>query len=217
MVELRPETDGHVVNAAQGGAPAAALEAQGTYALQYVPAPQLVIIAVDADDLCPPPPDDFKQFGDSLTEVLNMIVAASPESRILMLSKLGRPSRAELEEFLAAHPEVPELDPMMSGSGPCAVLDTDFEPVQAKIDHLNEVYDAQDAEKQRRCDAVPQCQTDDGAHAAYVDEVENLSSDLNHLNVRGQAQVAELTWPVVAEVLQVDASIDQSVSSTDPD
>jgi hypothetical protein len=53
MVELRPETEGHVENFAQGGAPAASLRAQATTALQNVPTPELAIIqTIDGDIRC---------------------------------------------------------------------------------------------------------------------------------------------------------------------
>jgi hypothetical protein len=215
LIEVRRETEGHIANTAVGGGRAAQLASQAEQALNVVPTPELVIIqTIDNDIRCPlAGADHFTQFGDSLTEALNVIVAASPRSRILMVGQRGRPSHASLEELLAVHPEVA---PELSGTGPCVFLDTDGEVIDENIDGLLEIIEAYEAEQQRRCDAVPQCRTDEGAHAAYVEEVENLSSDLNHLNVRGQAQVAELIWPVVADMLQLDARLDQSVSSTDP-
>jgi hypothetical protein len=53
------------------------------------------------------------------------------------------------------------------------------------------------------CATVPNCRTDDGARAAYVDHLENLSSDWNHLNVQGQAEAAEIAWLAVAGLLQL--------------
>jgi hypothetical protein len=53
------------------------------------------------------------------------------------------------------------------------------------------------------CATVPNCSTDDGARAAYVDRLENFSSDWIHLNVQGQADAAEIAWPAVAGLLQL--------------
>jgi lysophospholipase L1-like esterase len=36
---------------------------------------------------------------------------------------------------------------------------------------------------------------------AYVDTLENFAADYAHFNVRGQAAMAELIWPVVEELL----------------
>src|SRR5262245_17620369 len=53
MVELRPETEGHVANLAQGGAPAASLQRQAMRALEDVPTPELAIIqTIDGDIRC---------------------------------------------------------------------------------------------------------------------------------------------------------------------
>ena len=131
-----------------------------------------------------------------------------------MVSQRGRPSRAGLEEFLAVHPE---LVPEFSGTGPCVPLNTDGEVIEENIDAFLEIIAAYEAEQQRRCDAVPQCATDEGALAAFVDEEEDLSSDLNHLSVVGQAKAAELIWPVVVDLLGLeDATASSSaVSSTE--
>jgi hypothetical protein len=65
------------------------------------------------------------------------------------------------------------------------------------------------------CTTVPNCRTDDGARAAYVDRLENFSSDWNHLNVQGQAEAAEIAWPAVAGLPQLcDPCSDDAVLST---
>jgi hypothetical protein len=40
------------------------------------------------------------------------------------------------------------------------------------------------------------------ARAKYVDELENFTSDWNHLNVRGSARAAEIVWPAVIALLE---------------
>jgi hypothetical protein len=39
--------------------------------------------------------------------------------------------------------------------------------------------------------------------AAYTDTFANFTSDWNHINVRGQAQEANLIWPAVAGLLHL--------------
>ena len=87
--------------------------------------------------------------------------------------------------------------------------------VEENFETLTGIIEAYEAEQQRQCDLVPQCQTDEGARAAYVDVLENFSSDWNHLNVDGQAAAAELVWPVVVDMLGLEDDSASAVSSTE--
>jgi hypothetical protein len=221
LVAERPENEGHVANTAEGGAPASRLAAQAESAMSTVPTPQLVIIqTIDGDLQCPLDEAALAAFGETLADVLDQIVDESPESQILMVGQRGvhepRNDFPFLEELLAAHPEV-KADLTGDGSYPCGgFYGPDGEPLQANVDYLHDTIDAYEAEQKRRCDAVPQCHTDDGAQGAYVEELDNLSSDLNHLNDRGQAAIAELIWPVVADLLELDdATASSVVASTE--
>jgi hypothetical protein len=53
------------------------------------------------------------------------------------------------------------------------------------------------------CATVPNCRTDEGARAAYVDRLETSPVTGNHLNVQGQAEAAEIAWLAVAGLLQL--------------
>ena len=68
---------------------------------------------------------------------------------------------------------------------------------------LTSIIEDYETEQARVCATVPNCRTDDGARAAYVDRLENFSSDRNHLNVRGQAEIAEITWPAATALLEL--------------
>jgi hypothetical protein len=221
LIAAHPETEGHVANTAQGGATADTLAYQASMAMGIVPTPELVIIqTIDNDMVCPLDEGVLTDFGDNVTRALDAIVEASPESQILMVGQRGPAVPANdfpfLEELIAAHPEV-KASLTGDGSFPCGgFYAPSGESLQENVDYLHDTIDAYHAEQQRRCDAVPQCRTDEGANNAYVEELENLSSDFNHLNVRGQAAEAELIWPVVAEMLGLDeATASSAVSSTE--
>ena len=94
-------------------------------------------------------------------------------------------------------------------------LDSAGEVIEENIDGLVEIIESYEAEQQRRCDAVPQCRTDGGVRAAYAETLDDLSSDFFHLNVRGQAQAAEIIWPVVADLLGLEDGTTSAVSSTE--
>ena len=193
---------------------AAQLASQTEQALSIVPTPELVIIqTIDSDIRCDgSDPDHVPEFDDTVADVLDQIVTASPESNILMVEQLGRPSPAYIEELVAAAAEVQQF---LTGPAPCGFYDADGELVEENFDTLTTIIEAYEAEQQRQCDLVPQCHTDEGARAAYVDELENFSSDWNHLNVDGQAAAAELVWPVVVEMLGLEDDTASAVSSTE--
>jgi hypothetical protein len=202
LIAVRPETEGHVANTAQAGAPAALLAGQAEAALAQVPAPALVIIqTIDGDITCDGiVADNVAEFGASVAEALDVIQATSPSSRILMVGQLGRPDPAFLEELVSADPTV---KPSLTGTGPCDFFDPAGDLVEENLETLTRVIDSYEAEQERLCAAAPHCRTDGGARAAYVDELENFTSDWNHLNVRGSARAAEIVWPAVLALLEL--------------
>ena len=93
------------------------------------------------------------------------------------------------------------MKPYLTGSGICDFYDAQGRPNAAAFRTLTKIIDGYEAEQARVCSTVPNCRTDGGVRAAYVDVLENFSSDWAHLNVRGQAQEAKIIWPVVASAL----------------
>src|SRR5262245_21810499 len=202
LVSARPETEDHVANTAQASAPASALAHQAREALSVVPAPELVIIqTIDGDIECDGTDEDHvAEFGASVAKTLEMIQTRSPESRILMVGQLGRPSPTFIEELVAADPTVKAG---LTGTDPSAFLNPAGELVEENFATLTGIIESYEAEQERQCAAVPHCQTDAGVRAEYVDELENFTSDWNHLNVRGQARAAEIAWPAVAALMEL--------------
>lgn len=174
LVAVRPETEGHVANTAQGGAPASSLAGQAQFALETVPTPALVVVqTIDGDIRCDGTDrTHVTEFGVALADALQVVTTASPDSRILVVGQLGRP------------PSSVRCDPDPS-------------------DTLISIIEKYETEQARVCATVPNCRTDDGARAAYVERPRDFSSDRNHLNVRGQAEVAEIAWPAVAGLLEL--------------
>ena len=205
MVASLPETEGHVANAAVGGAPVIDLGAQAQGALFTVPTPALVIIqTIDNDIRCDgTDPQNVPVFGASLEDTLTSLTHASPASKILVVGQLGRPSPAYITRLVAAHPEV-KADLTGTGTGVCDFYDQDGKLNPRSFARLTAIIDAYEAEQARVCAHFTQCHTDGGVRATYQDRLRNFTSDFNHLNVRGQAAEAALIWPVVARILGVD-------------
>jgi lysophospholipase L1-like esterase len=202
MVELRPETEGHVENFAQGGAPAASLRAQATTALQNVPTPQLAIIqTIDGDIRCDGTDDvHVAEFGAALDDVLTKIAEASPETQILIITQPGRPA-LELESMADLINSEPAARALYTGPAPCGMLDDSGAQQPENIATLTAIIESYEAEQQRVCDKYPTCSTDEGALATFRREPSMVSSDFNHLNLEGQRRLAEAVWPTVQTLL----------------
>jgi hypothetical protein len=134
----------------------------------------------------------------AVAAALDAISTASPNTRILVVGQLGRPSVGFVEELVAHDPSV---KPYLTGSGVCDFYDAAGKIVPEHFEALIAIIGTYEAEQARVCALVPHCSTDAGARAAYVDKLGNFSSDWNHLNVHGQAAEAELIWPAVSRLL----------------
>ena len=190
LIEVHPETEGHVANTAVGGGMASQLVDQAARALDDVPTPELVIIQTIDNDLnsCPVDEVALGQFGDSVTRALDVIVAASPQSRILIVGQQGREDPTYIEDLVAAFPEF-KRELTGDGTIPCGgFFGPSGEVIEENFDELHNRIDAYEAEQQRRCDAVPQCRTDGGVRAAYVPTLEDLAPGGHQGTVRGAAK-----------------------------
>ncbi len=201
LVEVRPETEGHVANRAVNGAKAATLASQAVDALSAVPAPELVLIqTIDNDIRCDGTDQaHLEDFGASVADALNVIVDASPDSRILLVSIVGRPAT-----YAAAVATKPAVAASMGGTGMCDFFDPAGNLNQEHLVTLTGIVESYEAEQERVCALVPQCSGDDGALASLVDDISDLvPGDWNHLTAHGHARVAETMWPTVAQLLGV--------------
>ena len=202
LAAVRPATDGHVANTAQGGAPASSLAAQAQFALETVPTPALVVVqTIDNDIRCDGTDDaHVPEFGVALKDALQVVTTASPDSRILVVGQLGRPIPSFVKQLVA---EDPSVKAELTGTGMCDFYGPDGVLNKKAFATLTSIIEDYETEQARVCATVPNCGTDDGARAAYVDRLENFSSDWNHLNERGQAEVAEITWHAAAALLEL--------------
>ncbi|HKF88403.1 MAG TPA: hypothetical protein VKB85_10065 [Propionibacteriaceae bacterium] len=202
LVAVRPETDGHVANTAEGGAPASTLFAQAQRALETVPTPALVVVqTLDGDIRCDGTDDaHVPEVGVALAAALELVTTASPDSRILMVGQLGRPSPSFVKKLVA---EDPTVKAELTGTGMCDFYEPDGVLNKKAFDTGTSIIEDYETEQARVCATVPNCRTDDGARAAYIDRLENFSSDWNHLNVRGNTEAAEIAWPAVAALFEL--------------
>ncbi len=203
LVAARPETENLVASAAFGGASVTTLADQARVALRFVPKPQLIIIqTIDNDIRCDgTDAENVRAFGTTVKEVLTTMFASTPDSEVLVVGQLGRPSTTYVTRLVAAHPDQKAGLPL---TGICAFYDSHGKLNPQGFSRLTAIIDAYEAEQARVCALFPRCHTDGGVRAKYQDTMANFSSDFAHLNVRGQAAEAALIWPVVARILHLD-------------
>jgi len=203
LTTVRPETEGHVANTAMGGASAFQLMQQAEAALRQVPYPALAIIStIDNDIRCDGTDDEHvPELGQDVAEVLDYLLAQSPNTRILVVGQLARPSIDFVKKLVAHDPSAKAGLP--PADSPCAFYDADGRIHPEGFETLTAIIEGYEAEQARVCAEHPNCVTDDGARAAYRDTLENFSSDWAHLNIKGQAAEAELIWPVVQDLLEL--------------
>ena len=197
MIAALPETEGHVANTAVGGAPASTLSSQATAALGTVPAPALAIIqTVDNDIQCDAA--NVADVGAAVADALALIHDASPNTKILVVGQLGRPSVSFVEDLVAHDPAAKAG---LTWADDCTFFDAAGAIHEAGFEKLTAAIDAYEAETARVCAAVPNCLTDGGVRRAWIDKIDLFSPDYAHLNTLGQAAEAEQMWPVVEQLL----------------
>jgi hypothetical protein len=199
MLALRPETEGHVRNAAVSGSRANELADQAREGLLTVPAPALVIIQTIDNDIRCDGTDEARipKFGEDIAEALGVITEASPNSRIFMVTTLDTMTPEFVTELSTA---IPAFKTEFTGTGPCALFSPAGELVPEKIGAFAAIISAYNAELARVCGEVPQCRTDNGAGSRFVENASYWTDD-GHPNVVGLAAWAETMWPLVEAVL----------------
>ena len=195
----RADLAGSTSNTAHGGAVANELPGQASRALAEVPHPAVAIISTIDNDITCDGADaaHVPELGASVGQALGIIVAASPGTKILIVGQLGRPSIAFVQAVVAADPTAKAT---LTGPGPCDFYTPDGKLAPTHFQALTAIIQAYEDEETRRCAAVPQCTTDGGARAAWVDRIDWYAGNTGHLNVAGQAAEAANIWPVIARM-----------------
>jgi hypothetical protein len=86
LVEVRPETAGHVANAASDGAASDRLPDQATEGLTRVPHPALLLVQILGNDLrCDgTDPQHYPEFRDNVRTAVQTVLKASPNASVVL-------------------------------------------------------------------------------------------------------------------------------------
>lgn len=197
ILAVNPAVRGHAVNFAQDGATLTELAAQIKRAVALKPKPELAVIQIGDDDiLCDG--NDASRLGDFRTgfaAALAELAQGLPQARILVVGSWG--SFASYTRTLEGMPVGARLK--HAGKGPCSI----FAPasaaspgslVPAHLAYLEKTVKGYEAQLAAACAAVAQCRYDGGAAARLAITAADLSVDLNHLSIPGQAKLAAAEW-----------------------
>jgi hypothetical protein len=202
LAALDPASRGHAVNAAFGGAKAAALVTQATKALRVEANPRLVIIEIIGTDIRCDGSDssNYPVFGQQVKAALDLIARRSPQTTILLMSQPGEP--LQVSKAITGTAGVREW----SGSDGCSPFDPNHTLDMKHVTTLTGIIDGYESELATVCATVPECHTDNGraTHFQVRPSYYNYSNfDWHHFNVAGLAALANFVWPTVAKILNL--------------
>lgn len=189
IVDVHPEIAGNVTNAAEPGAPISRIEQQAVSVASAHP-DLMLVQAIDGDLACPATPTDVRTYGEAVASLLESVAAASPTTRVFMVTQYGSP-RTYVESLTPAQRR--ELGSVM-GSGPCAIVDADGELVPRELSRLERIIRDYERVQARVCDRHDNCSHDDGAFSEVVEQPGDYTDDLNHFSIQGHARAAETAW-----------------------
>jgi lysophospholipase L1-like esterase len=198
MVKARPETAGHVINAARDGAKADQLPAMAAEALTRVPHPALALVQILGNDLRCDGTDQahYAEFEVSVRQAVEAIVEASPETRVLLIGEPLPPA-----SYAAALAALPSTPPSFIGTGPCYLFSANRTINQAAVVHVTNLLHGYELQLAKACVGIRQCHTDGGGAAKRKVQLDELGVDLQHPSVVGSARLASAEWPVIAAIL----------------
>ena len=186
-----PAVAGHNFNLATDGATVDSLIGQARRALALVPLPELILIqTIDHDIKCDgTDPQNYQPFGDTLTEVLEVLATGAPNAKIFVVTQPGT---------VARNADATEANPSWvsnwQGDGPCDAFDPSGQRADDKIAALQDITDHYFAVQAGRCAKFPNCSDDQGAWQRMTIDAADFTPDGNHPSIQGAAKRAAVTW-----------------------
>jgi lysophospholipase L1-like esterase len=196
LVAVDARHEGHVSNRAANGSTVDELLTQWHRAVGEVPNPALVLImSIDNDLRCDGTDgDNVAPIGESYTALLDEIVAAAPETHIVLLGSPNRP--ATYVDALIAQDDALSPDDSI-----CDLFTEDGAANPEGIATLTDIIEAYEAEMDRVCATYAQCTSAIAAAVAAPIGPGSIAEDLQHSSIQGHRELAEAIWPVVEEAL----------------
>ena len=184
---------GHALNIAIDGSDVASLIAQASQFADRTPKPQLVLVqTIDNDQKCDgTDAANYDPYRTKLTQALDTLAQGLPHAQIFIVSEWADVATYDRVVFA--------IDPShLAGDGPCDTVN----PQTMQIDPAKEASEQGLVDDYWGivtdvCALHPTCRTDGGAMQHFDLKPGDLTSDLNHLSVAGQAKMAAMVWAVL--------------------
>jgi len=195
LLAIDPGIEGKVVNTAVDGSHVYDLDGQLDEALKQQPSPRLVLIqTVDNDISCDGSDEqNYGEFQKTLTAVLQRIVQASPQAKIVVVGTWA--TVANYTDVVAGLPN--GKAGLLSGSGPCDPFDGAGRRHPERMGYQQEVFDTYEARLKAACKAVSACHEDGGALNKLVITADDLTPDYSHLSIAGLRKQAATEWELI--------------------
>lgn len=192
IVAENPAMAGHGINLAVDGSDVEGLLRQAEELVETAPDTELVIIqSIDHDIQCDgTDAQHLPTYRQRLSAVMDVLAEGLPAATVFLVSQWS-----SVEIYDAA---VVQVDPWhLAGPGPCSTLDSTGAPDPVREAEFQAIVDSYIQAVAEVCADYEECRTDEGAMQELALEPEDLTEDLDHLSVAGQAKMAAIAWEVL--------------------
>jgi hypothetical protein len=193
ILEHNPAVKGHDTSYSEGGASIFEVSAQADRLIEDELAADLIVIQVmDNDMTCPVERAALSDFRTQLTATLTKLGQGAPDSSQFVVSQFG--SVPTGLKTLSRDERASQ-----GGTGPCDPATPTGTVMPRKVARLENAVHSYERALEAACKKVRQCTYDSGAFGRIVDRREYVSSDLNHLSIKGHAKAAAVAWAAMRQ------------------
>ena len=189
-----PTVEGKAWNYAISGSEVTSLLAQAKRVVTTNPTADLVLVqSIDNDIRCDgTDSENYEPYRASLTKVVDTLTQGMPEARIFFVSQWADVKTYDRVAF-SVNPD------HLTGTGPCDTVDPKTKKiVPARETYLQRIVDDYFGIVTEVCARYPTCKTDAGANQDMDLVADDLTTDMDHLSVAGQAKMAALEWKALS-------------------
>jgi hypothetical protein len=187
-----PAIKGHAFNEAISGSDVTSLMDQAEAVLAHDPVPDIVLVnSVDNDIQCNGSDEqNYDAFEAGIDEVLTFLDDSAPGIKVFFVDQWT--SVKAYDDAIATDADAVSA---ASGTGVCSTFTAPGNKRDPKAEaYLQRQVDAYFARIVHACGQHPDCATDGGAMQQLPLQLQDITTDYNHLRVSGLAKEAAIAW-----------------------